>query len=216
MEIRSAFLFDIVSAGDKIVKSATFTGFNAENETFGTNESFELFDINESFIKNEISPFNLKPLHDDLITGKKYSVSPYVFNSINKPSPLINLILSTDAITDLNQAISNGDEKFGIGGAITTLEGLNLEETLPSNNTPTNITLSKNSIDENVDANSVISDFTTTDSDTNNTFTYALVDDFGDNSAFTIAEINLRSTLPQTTKPNPATASKSKQPIAVD
>ncbi|WYL99987.1 MAG: DUF4347 domain-containing protein [Gloeotrichia echinulata CP02] len=58
----------------------------------------------------------------------------------------------------------------------------------PTNSSPTNLTLSATTVNENVAANTVIGSFTTTDPDAGNTFTYSLVAGTGadDNSAFTI------------------------------
>ncbi|WP_353674753.1 ExeM/NucH family extracellular endonuclease [Synechocystis sp. LKSZ1] len=56
------------------------------------------------------------------------------------------------------------------------------------NHAPTDIDLSNGNINENVPANTIIGNFSTTDPDTGNTFTYSLVTGLGDtdNSAFTI------------------------------
>ncbi|MDZ8023529.1 MAG: putative Ig domain-containing protein, partial [Nostoc sp. DedQUE11] len=56
------------------------------------------------------------------------------------------------------------------------------------NSTPTDLSLSATSVNENVPANTVIGNFSTTDPDTDNTHTYTLVSGIGstDNSAFTI------------------------------
>jgi Domain of unknown function (DUF4114)/FG-GAP repeat len=63
----------------------------------------------------------------------------------------------------------------------------NLDETA-ANQAPTGLELNKNSIDENVDANSVIGSLTTTDPEQNDTFIYTFVtgDGDADNNAFTI------------------------------
>jgi hypothetical protein len=62
------------------------------------------------------------------------------------------------------------------------------------NETPTAIALSAASINENVAANSVVGNFSTTDPDTGNTFTYSLVAGTGstDNAAFSIVGNQLR------------------------
>ncbi|MFN6271418.1 MAG: DUF4347 domain-containing protein [Microcystis sp.] len=56
------------------------------------------------------------------------------------------------------------------------------------NESPTDVTLSNNTVAENSPLNTLIGDFTTTDPDTGNTFTYGLVTGTGDtdNSLFTI------------------------------
>ncbi|MFC5281964.1 putative Ig domain-containing protein [Pedobacter alpinus] len=64
------------------------------------------------------------------------------------------------------------------------------------NETPTDIALSANSINENVAANSQVGTFTTTDPDASNTFTYTLVAGAGstDNASFNISGSSLRIT----------------------
>ena len=66
-----------------------------------------------------------------------------------------------------------------------------------TNQAPTDLELSKNSIDENVAANSVVGSLTTTDPDTGDTFTYHLVSGEGDtdNSAFIIDGDQLKISL---------------------
>ncbi|WP_168651127.1 cadherin repeat domain-containing protein, partial [Dolichospermum sp. UHCC 0352] len=57
------------------------------------------------------------------------------------------------------------------------------------NETPTNLILSNTSVNENVASLTVIGDFSTTDIDTGNTFSYSLVNGAGDtdNNVFTIS-----------------------------
>ncbi|BAZ12675.1 YD repeat-containing protein [Calothrix sp. NIES-4071] len=73
--------------------------------------------------------------------------------------------------------------------------GLTFEKILSFNvnKTPTNIAVSSTSIDQNVAANTVIGTFTTNDPNTNDIFTYSLVNGSGadDNSAFTITDNKL-------------------------
>jgi len=66
--------------------------------------------------------------------------------------------------------------------------------TIQNNSAPTDVSLSATSVDENVTANTVVSIFTTIDSDTSNTFTYSLVSGTGDtdNTAFAIADNSLQ------------------------
>ena len=68
---------------------------------------------------------------------------------------------------------------------ITTVVGI-------VNNAPTDLSLSANTINENVAANSVIGNFISTDPDTGNTFTYSLVSgaDSTDNASFSIINSN--------------------------
>ncbi len=62
------------------------------------------------------------------------------------------------------------------------------------NETPTDLTLSATTVNENVAANTVVGTFSTTDPDTGNTFTYSLVSGTGstDNSSFTIVNNQLQ------------------------
>ncbi|QSV55193.1 MAG: DUF4347 domain-containing protein [Dolichospermum sp. UKL201] len=66
---------------------------------------------------------------------------------------------------------------------------------LPTNQAPTNLTLSNSNIAENQAINAVVGNFTTTDPDTGNTFTYSLVTGTGatDNSLFTITNNQLKT-----------------------
>ncbi len=88
---------------------------------------------------------------------------------------------------------------YSIRVRTTDQRGLSFESpfTITINNVneiPTAIALSASSIDENVAANSVVGNFSTTDPDTGNTFTYSLVAGTGstDNSAFSIVGNQLR------------------------
>jgi Ca2+-binding RTX toxin-like protein len=65
--------------------------------------------------------------------------------------------------------------------------------TINKNSAPTDILLSGSSVNENVPANSLVSTFTTTDSNANDTFTYSLVAGQGDtdNAAFAIQDSQL-------------------------
>ena len=64
------------------------------------------------------------------------------------------------------------------------------------NETPTDIALSANSVNENVAANTTVGTLSSTDQDASNTFTYTLVSGSGstDNAAFNISGSNLRIT----------------------
>jgi len=68
--------------------------------------------------------------------------------------------------------------------------------TISVNSTPTDISLSASSINENVAANSTVGTLSTTDPDAGNTFTYTLVAGAGstDNAAFNISGSSLRIT----------------------
>ncbi|WP_416670251.1 cadherin domain-containing protein [Egbenema bharatensis] len=75
---------------------------------------------------------------------------------------------------------------FGASGVIAS--------NAPANQSPTDLTLSTTTVNENVPANTTIGTFTTTDPDTGDTFTYSLVQGEGDtdNAAFTLVNNELR------------------------
>jgi len=66
---------------------------------------------------------------------------------------------------------------------------------LPTNQAPTNLTLSNSNIAENQPINAIVGNLTSTDPDVNNTFTYSLVTGTGatDNSLFTITNNQLKT-----------------------
>jgi hypothetical protein len=78
-------------------------------------------------------------------------------------------------------------------GAIgTTVSGSGAIAITQTNSAPTNLTLSTSSLNENVPVNTVVGNFSSTDPDTGNTFTYSLVSGTGstDNSSFSIINGN--------------------------
>jgi len=92
--------------------------------------------------------------------------------------------------TPLNYESKNS---YSIRVKTTDQGGLSYEKQLTVsvsdvNENPTNLTISNNTVAENSPLNTLIGDFTTTDPDTGNTFTYSLVTGIGstDNSLFTI------------------------------
>jgi Ca2+-binding RTX toxin-like protein len=90
-------------------------------------------------------------------------------NDGNTPSPTPETIASGDVL--------NNDDLFG-----------NQIIRSPGNAAPTDLALSNNAIDENVAAGTAVGNFSTTDPDTGDTFTYQLVAGTGDtdNAAFAI------------------------------
>ena len=82
--------------------------------------------------------------------------------------------------------------------ATTTLRGLTVSalniQVANVNETPTNLTLSNTNINENVAPLTVIGNFSTTDVDAGNTFTYTLISGVGDtdNNLFTISSNQLK------------------------
>ncbi|MDB9535207.1 DUF4347 domain-containing protein [Dolichospermum planctonicum CS-1226] len=75
------------------------------------------------------------------------------------------------------------------------LEIINVSEFAPPNQSPTNLALSSSNISENQVIGTVVGNFSSTDPDTGNTFTYSLVTGTGatDNSLFTITNNQLKT-----------------------
>jgi hypothetical protein len=90
-------------------------------------------------------------------------------------------------------------ENYSLRVSVTDNNGLSVEKVVPVNiadinEAPTAISISANSIDENVPANTVVGTFSTTDPDAGDNYTYALVAGEGDkdNAAFSIVDNQLR------------------------
>ena len=99
-------------------------------------------------------------------------------------------------------AVFNFETKnsYSIRVKTTDLDKLSFERQLTIgvnnvNETPTNLTLSNNTVAENQVSGTVVGNLTTTDPDTGNTFTYSLVSGTGatDNSLFTIVDNQLQT-----------------------
>ncbi|TRU70414.1 MAG: DUF4347 domain-containing protein, partial [Microcystis viridis Mv_BB_P_19951000_S69] len=105
-------------------------------------------------------------------------------NYQNFYSPLSSAYIVRDVQVVGNYAYAAGSNSSGAGG----LQIIDVSDFNDVNESPTNLTLSNNSVAENSPINTPIGNFTTTDPDTGNTFTYGLVTGIGstDNSLFTI------------------------------
>ncbi|WP_051291139.1 putative Ig domain-containing protein [Pedobacter glucosidilyticus] len=117
-------------------------------------------------------------------------------NYINIPSNIYfrpNANLSGIAVGSVIVSI-NDNGNTGIGGGNTIVIGTIGINITPINDAPTDITISSNSINENVVANSTVGLLSTIDVDAGNTFTYTLVAGTGDtdNASFNISGSSLR------------------------
>ncbi|MDE5110492.1 MAG: Ig-like domain-containing protein, partial [Trichodesmium sp. St7_bin2_1] len=94
-----------------------------------------------------------------------------------------------DAPVEYNQGDDPGDFTYSVNDGTITVNGSTDITINQVNEAPTDLKLNNTVIDENKPANSVVGQFTTTDADNEDTFTYALVAGTGDtdNSAFTIS-----------------------------
>ena len=107
-------------------------------------------------------------------------------------------VVGADTQILINKPNTEPDELIGI---VRNQTGLSLTETYfsyvfdntpPTNQAPTNITLNNSTIAENQPINTVVGNFTTTDPNTGDTFTYSLVSGTGDtnNNSFIIVGNN--------------------------
>jgi hypothetical protein len=105
-------------------------------------------------------------------------------NYQNFYSPLSSAYIVRDVQVVGNYAYAAGSNSSGAGG----LQIIDVSDFNDVNESPTDVTLSNNSVAENSPLNTLIGNFTTTDPDTGNTFNYSLVTGIGstDNSLFTI------------------------------
>jgi hypothetical protein len=97
---------------------------------------------------------------------------------------LTNAIFDYESKNSYSIRVQTSDSNGGVFQKALTINVNDVNE----NENPTDLSLSNNSVAENSPLNTLIGDFTTTDPDTGNTFTYSLVTGTGDtdNSLFTI------------------------------
>lgn len=145
-----------------------------------------------------------------------YFTSNSVKTGINKLSFQITNTLSEDVTITPYQAgspgtgITGGSDKYTFENNTTPFDSIIIEcpqnvsysntnmfilDSLFLNNPPTDITLSDNTIDENLSSDTDIGTFSNNDPDTGETYTYSLVSGTGgdDNSSFTLDGITLKS-----------------------
>ena len=168
----------------------------ADNQGQGTINNDENFPTNLNLSNNTVaenSPLNT-------LIGNFTTTDPDTGNTFTYS--LVTGIGSTDNslfTIDGNQLKVNGlldyetKNNYSIRVKTTDQGGLSYEKQLTVsvsdvNENPTNLNLSNNTVAENSPLNTLIGNFTTTDPDTGNTFTYSLVTGIGstDNSLFTI------------------------------
>ncbi|MEG4330246.1 FG-GAP-like repeat-containing protein, partial [Microcoleus sp. herbarium5] len=85
----------------------------------------------------------------------------------------------------------NGDARLD-AFTVKRWEGNQVWLNVPSNSAPTDISLDKTSIPENVPVNTLVGTFSTTDPDEGDKFTYSLVEGYKDNNAFIIDGAQLK------------------------
>jgi len=131
---------------------------------------------------------------------------------INLTTPTNVIQLWTNMLTEFDcgnwTAPSNGNYQFrftitgknaGSSGYNLSLDGIRFNSAaaqVPSNSAPTDISLDNSSILENRPVGTAVGNFSTTDPDTGDTFTYTLVSGSGgaDNASFTISGNTLQTT----------------------
>jgi uncharacterized protein YciU (UPF0263 family) len=139
----------------------------------------------------------------EISLGKRIQIAKYtLLEAQNGIADTSNVTLGGQKV-DLNSGIINAANQINIepeNNGNTSTYKINLKAStavlleILANKYPTDITLSNNSIAENVPANTLIGSLSSTDQDLNDTFTYTLVAGQGDanNSDFNIAENQLK------------------------
>jgi uncharacterized protein len=153
-------------------------------------------------IDSYIVKLNKQPTSDVTIninSGIQLKTNPtsLVFTAANwNVAQTVTVTAANDALVEGNHTgvikhtVSSNDNNYN--NIIVSEVTVNIADAETPNNTtnnaPTNLLLSLNTVNENVPDNTKIGIFTTTDPDSENTFAYTLVDGIGssDNSAFTI------------------------------
>ncbi len=119
----------------------------------------------------------------------------HIYSFANGPGSIDNNSFTINGNQLLSSAVFNYENKNSYSILVLTTDSkgffegeIFIIEILDINEPPTNITLSNNSIDENLLVNTLVGNLTTSDSDANDTYTYSLVSGTGstDNSSFTI------------------------------
>jgi hypothetical protein len=107
---------------------------------------------------------------------------------------LTNAIFDYESKSSYSIRVQTSDSNGGVFQKALTINVNDVNE----NENPTDLSLSNNSVAENSPLNTLIGNFTTTDPDTGNTFTYSLVTGTGDtdNSLFTIDGNQLKTNTP--------------------
>jgi len=153
---------------------------------------------------------------DDNKTGQAVTFSLLTVPTDNNNNPLFTINSATGEITLTAAGSSIIDYETGPTVYTLGVKASNGYKDSPEitftvsvsdvNESPTDVTLSNNTVAENSPLNTVIGNFTTTDPDTGNTFTYSLVTGTGDtdNSLFTIDgnQLKVNGLLDYETKPN--------------
>ncbi|MBD2268834.1 DUF4347 domain-containing protein, partial [Anabaena sp. FACHB-1391] len=175
--------------GLKIINVSEFTG-NANQAP--TNLTLSTSTIAENQIIGTVVG-NLTTTDPDTANTFTYSLVTGDGATDNSLFTITNNQLTTNAVFDFETKNS-----YSIRVKTTDQDGLSFEKQLTIgvsnvNETPTNLTLSNNTVAENQIIGTVVGNLTTTDPDTENTFTYSLVtgDIATDNSLFTISNNQL-------------------------
>ncbi|CCG53071.1 Protein of unknown function precursor; putative adhesin [Flavobacterium indicum GPTSA100-9 = DSM 17447] len=130
--------------------------------------------------------------YDPSLSGYHGDNNVYIGPKTGTKSSLIS------AISTISNWNRNETTTYDLNPGGSNFPGSNPVFTISTpNNSPTDITLSSSSTNENVPANTTIGNFSSTDPDAGNTFTYSLVSGTGstDNAAFNISSNALRINL---------------------
>lgn len=126
-DYRNYFIFDFSSVAGQSIAGATLT-ISAGNGDYRSYDASETYVISDFLDPGALAgACNINPtsdcaaIYDDLGSGNEYGQTT-VFGSYLAPMPLVEIVLNTQAIADINQALSSSSLLFGIGGKLTTAD----------------------------------------------------------------------------------------------
>ncbi|MGB3421827.1 MAG: Calx-beta domain-containing protein, partial [Dolichospermum sp.] len=169
------------------------------NVTVGNLYLNDTIKVNYNSSLSRFDTINLTGAVDLVGSALNLDLTGYTAPAANTFYTLINND-GTDAVTGTFTGLAEGAQVGVVGdaGIFITYKGNATSPSLANigtgndvqlyvNRRPTDLSLSANSINENVAANSLIGTFSSTDPDAGSTFTYSFVNGTNDNSAFTIS-----------------------------
>jgi Domain of unknown function (DUF4347)/FG-GAP-like repeat len=190
---------DLIAIADVVNNSAvSFLLNNAANLTIIDNSAPTDLSLNVNRINENVAA---NTIIGDFSSSDPDTSDTFTYSLVNGTGGVDNSTFTVNG----NQLIINASPDFetkssySIRVRTSDRGGLFLDKSLNINvnnlnESPTDLNLSSNNVNENVIANTIIGNFSSSDPDTSDTFTYNLVNGIGgtDNSAFTINGNQLR------------------------
>ncbi|MCA2668070.1 MAG: VCBS repeat-containing protein [Pseudanabaena sp. M114S2SP2A07QC] len=160
-----------------------------------------VFTVSLSSAASTVVTVNYATANGTATAGTDYTAIPTTTLTFNpgETSKTITVPVNGDNQVELNETFFVNLSNLQGNGSNVTLADNQGQGTINNddnpNQSPTDLTLSNNTVAENQPINTLIGDFTTTDPDTGNTFTYSLVSGTGDtdNSLFSISANQLKT-----------------------